>query len=1504
MRGLLSLYACMSSVLGAGIPFSLNDVTFVKLAADIWDNTVNHTTVEGNAYMLWASALLLHLIRLYSLSSDAISTFIHTYKQTLQEEGGEHDVMLEASALMAADNSGQRDEHAYVILPSGLPIELRQTAPEHFLVADSGATVHVLWDFICTAYLTEQNSSINWGGTDSRSVCIAVGHLCGVTFCKDKRNNWAKVLLTSGTPDAWVIPTSSRMLFSQIRAKLQGHRCFLDGPNPGMLLGDTGDFIPFVVEEETSFCLVPMYPPPTASARHSGLYSSSMRVIDMQKCGSRSRISNAIALAFNPLVSKILLKRSAVKRFTANDRKQRKKLLAAVRRNKIEKQRILEEKRQLAEERKLLRERATRSNYKAYHRTCGHAYLKSLINFKRKGKAIASRLPSKFLSNYRKECAVCLAMKKRRKSLPPKRAAPTELASLALWEECYTDSSGKFKIRSKRGNYYFTVFCCAKTGDKIVIPHAKRKHFPLVYFEFIRRIGRHPKVLYSDLGGEMTSKAFERYLLVKGVNHITVPRGEHHSIGVAEKAIQDLKNMMRAYHADSNVPAIYWDYVIEHASLVNSMINPSIYDETKTIFEAVWGLPPNVDLIPPIGCFCARITESNKVRVDSKLEPKNEAGVFLGFAHNKNTYGAQILIDKAVITANSQIAYDTELFPFTSENNSNNRMQFLQWLLNRKAASLSISTNPDNAVLADLDSEKLHTPDTVTVDDSSDDEEVTNLMQDIESLSRVPPFNILDPDTKRSDTSLHVPPVANQDADASDHEQLASSPLQKRQSSRRQRSSHSDNACECPNPKGAKRLKVKDKALPAKSNNSVAITPDSLRINKSLLIGKKLKKYFAGFGGAIGTVTKYHLDHDAYQLEYSDGHIDIIPFNDVLKLLPKAWSNPQAHYAHIAVEPINEPLIMHVEAAALIAHLTTDRAPIDSTQFTTPKDYYHAVDPKRTPDYREWIIALRKEYDLLDKTMGCWEIVDIESLPDNANLIGVKWVFKIKFKNGIYERHKARIVALGYQQRKDVDYFASFSPTASYVTIRLVLALTALPGWYGVDLDATGAFISAPLPPEEQVYLKGIPGFELPSGKCLRLKKTIYGLVQAPLSYFKLCKEAYNKVGLRQLDCDECVFVKYAQNIKGQPPLTTEQILESGSFMTMETVPKSQRVYPSCIYPVACLIIVMYVDNNGVRHNCNELLEQFEADVAKDGRIDLHREGDMSSFLSVRYLNNTETGEITADQEAYIDGLLAQYNMTDCNPNKVPIKTSVNLDEIAARLPKTPHPEIPSLYAKLIGELMFVAINTQPLIAQPVNSLARFMSNANAELYTLAKGVLRYLKGVKGRKIIWCAKNVKHPFVPCELYAYSDASWADVVPQRKSSLCYLIFCNNAVFSWKSTLSSVLAMSSAEAELIALCACAADVAYCRKLANELGFLQLRPTVIHEDNIGAKQLAESGNFKGRSKHFELRWRFLHHYINRGIISITAVKRMFQLADVGTAPRGAPQLAEMGAAIHGET
>jgi hypothetical protein len=164
-------------------------------------------------------------------------------------------------------------------------------------------------------------------------------------------------------------------------------------------------------------------------------------------------------------------------------------------------------------------------------------------------------------------------------------------------------------------------------------------------------------------------------------------------------------------------------------------------------------------------------------------------------------------------------------------------------------------------------------------------------------------------------------------------------------------------------------------------------------------------------------------------------------FEDILALIPKSWAQRQQQE---------------------LAHAL-----------------FSSVDPKRTPDFREWIAALEKEYNLLAYQMGCWELFDLNDLPEDANLIGAKWVLKLKYKNGEYETHKARIVALGYQQLHDIDFFATFSPNASYVTIRLVMALTALPIWFSVDLDATGVFISAPLPPEEQVFLKCIPGYPL-----------------------------------------------------------------------------------------------------------------------------------------------------------------------------------------------------------------------------------------------------------------------------------------------------------------------------------------------------------------------------------------------------------------------------------------
>ncbi len=113
-----------------------------------------------------------------------------------------------------------------------------------------------------------------------------------------------------------------------------------------------------------------------------------------------------------------------------------------------------------------------------------------------------------------------------------------------------------------------------------------------------------------------------------------------------------------------------------------------------------------------------------------------------------------------------------------------------------------------------------------------------------------------------------------------------------------------------------------------------------------------------------------------------------------------------------------------------------------------------------------------------------------------------------------YERHKARLIVKGYMQQQGVHYTQSFSPTIkAQVSLRIVMVLTSMKGFRSWDLDATSAFVSAPLPEGETVYMEQIPGFPLPKSKCLKLKRTLYGLVQAPLAFYNLCRELYISVG-------------------------------------------------------------------------------------------------------------------------------------------------------------------------------------------------------------------------------------------------------------------------------------------------------------------------------------------------------------------------------------------------------
>ena len=91
-----------------------------------------------------------------------------------------------------------------------------------------------------------------------------------------------------------------------------------------------------------------------------------------------------------------------------------------------------------------------------------------------------------------------------------------------------------------------------------------------------------------------------------------------------------------------------------------------------------------------------------------------------------------------------------------------------------------------------------------------------------------------------------------------------------------------------------------------------------------------------------------------------------------------------------------------------------------------------------------WINAMNEEMESIKKN-DTWDLVD---LPKEKECIGVKWVYKTKYKaNGEVDKHKARLVAKGFAQEYGVDYNETFSPVARLDTIRMVLTIAAQHNW-------------------------------------------------------------------------------------------------------------------------------------------------------------------------------------------------------------------------------------------------------------------------------------------------------------------------------------------------------------------------------------------------------------------------------------------------------------------------
>ena len=122
--------------------------------------------------------------------------------------------------------------------------------------------------------------------------------------------------------------------------------------------------------------------------------------------------------------------------------------------------------------------------------------------------------------------------------------------------------------------------------------------------------------------------------------------------------------------------------------------------------------------------------------------------------------------------------------------------------------------------------------------------------------------------------------------------------------------------------------------------------------------------------------------------------------------------------------------------------------------------------------HHNWREAMNKEFDAL-LANGTWTLVP---KTPHANLVGCKWVYKIKRKaDGGIERFKARLVTKGFHQHEGVDFGETFSPVVKPTTIRMVLSLVVSRGWHLRKIDIQNAFLHGIL--QKDVYMTQPPGF-------------------------------------------------------------------------------------------------------------------------------------------------------------------------------------------------------------------------------------------------------------------------------------------------------------------------------------------------------------------------------------------------------------------------------------------
>jgi len=137
---------------------------------------------------------------------------------------------------------------------------------------------------------------------------------------------------------------------------------------------------------------------------------------------------------------------------------------------------------------------------------------------------------------------------------------------------------------------------------------------------------------------------------------------------------------------------------------------------------------------------------------------------------------------------------------------------------------------------------------------------------------------------------------------------------------------------------------------------------------------------------------------------------------------------------------------------------------------------------------------------------------------------------------------------------------------------------------------------------------------------------------------------------------------------------------------------------------------------------------------------------------------------------------------------------------------------------------------------------------------------------------------------------FSDADWAGDPGDRKSTSGYIFQISGASVSWRSKKQTCVALSTAEAEYIALASAAQEAAWIRQLTTDMRSGPTGATVIFEDNQSAISMVKNPQYHGRAKHIDIKYHLIRDLFGSEVIELEYCRSVDMIADMLT--KGLPR------------